>query len=111
MHLIFSFQAFSGKKQVDILTFYLHKKIINYLLSISSSLGMTISVLFLSKKQKLFANLSTFFYSIQPLIYSQILSKCNTTKKYMDYVRHGEIQGRYLVFFKGHGPVFYHVVH
>ena len=28
---------------------------------------------------------------------------------YMDYVRHGEIQGRYLVFFKAHGPVFYHV--
>ena len=29
----------------------------------------------------------------------------------MDYVRHGEIQGRYLVFFKAHGPVFYHVWH
>ena len=27
----------------------------------------------------------------------------------MDYVTHGEIQGRYLVFFKAHGPVFYHV--
>jgi hypothetical protein len=28
----------------------------------------------------------------------------------MDYVGHGEIhQGRYLVFFKAHGPVFYHV--
>ena len=30
---------------------------------------------------------------------------------WMDYVRHGEIQGRYLVFFKAHGPVFYHVWH
>ena len=29
----------------------------------------------------------------------------------MDHVRHGEIQGRYLVFFKAHGPVFYHVWH
>jgi hypothetical protein len=27
----------------------------------------------------------------------------------MDYVRHGEIQGHYLVFFKAHNPVFYHV--
>ena len=27
----------------------------------------------------------------------------------MDYVRRGEIQGRYLVFFKAQGPVFYHV--
>ena len=25
------------------------------------------------------------------------------------YVRHGEIQGRYLVFYKAHDPVFYHV--
>jgi hypothetical protein len=29
-------------------------------------------------------------------------------KRLMDYVRHGEIQGHYFVFFKAHGPVFYH---
>ena len=29
----------------------------------------------------------------------------------MDYVRLGEIQGRYMVFFKAYGPVFYHVWH
>ena len=29
----------------------------------------------------------------------------------MDYVGHGEIQGRYFAFFKAHDPVFYHVVH
>ena len=29
----------------------------------------------------------------------------------MNYVRHGAIQGRYLVFFKAHGRVFYHVWH
>ena len=27
---------------------------------------------------------------------------------YSDF-RHGEIQSRYLVFFKDHGPIFYHV--
>ena len=32
-------------------------------------------------------------------------------KQPMDYVRQGEIQVRYLVFFKAHGPVFYHVWH
>ena len=29
-------------------------------------------------------------------------------KSYMDYVRHGEIQGHYSVFFKAYGSVFYH---
>ena len=35
----------------------------------------------------------------------------NRENPVMDYVRHSEIQGRYLVFFKAHGPVFYHVCH
>ena len=26
-----------------------------------------------------------------------------------DYVRHGEIKDKYLVFVKAHGPVFYHL--
>ena len=29
----------------------------------------------------------------------------------MDYVRHGEIQGRYMALFKAYRPVFYHVRH
>ena len=30
---------------------------------------------------------------------------------YMDYVRDGKIQGRYMVFFKAYGPVYYHLWH
>ena len=33
----------------------------------------------------------------------------NRENPVMDYVRHGEIQGPYLVFFKAHASVFYHV--
>ena len=42
-------------------------------------------------------------------MYSKVLNTC--VANLMDFVRHGEIQGRYLFFFKAHGPVFYHVWH